>query len=68
MVFIALVTVRALPAKAGDSYRANCKEIGDSIVLTSTGEAVLEQRLINFKLIEKYKAQSGARGVCLLKK
>jgi hypothetical protein len=55
-------------AKAESTYNASCKALGDAITLTSTGELVLEQRLVQFKPIETYKAQSGQRGVCIIKK
>ena len=55
-------------AKAEETYNANCKALGDGITLTSTGESVLEQRLVQFKPIERYKPQSGQRGVCIMRK
>lgn len=55
------------PANAEETYNASCKVLGDAITLTSTGEIVLEQRLIKFKPVETYKAQSGQKGICVMK-
>jgi hypothetical protein len=56
------------PAKAEETYSASCMAGGDAITLTSTGELVLEGRLVQFKPIETHKAQIQQRGVCVLKK
>ena len=53
------------PANAEETYNANCKADGDTITLTSTGETVLEQRLVDFKPVEKY--NQGQRGICVMK-
>jgi hypothetical protein len=63
----ALLTTRE-QAKAESTYNASCRALGDAITLTSTGEIVLEQRLVKFKPIETYKAQSGQGGICIIKK
>lgn len=56
-----------LPAKAEETYNASCKAFGDAITLTSTGEIVLEQRLVKFKPFQVENAPSGQRGVCVIK-
>ena len=56
-----------LPAKSEETYEASCKARGDAITLTTTGESVLEQRLVKFKPIDRYEAQLGQRGVCVMK-
>jgi hypothetical protein len=47
------------PVKAETTYNANCKVLGDGISLISTGEIVLEQRLVNFRPIESNNYQRG---------
>ena len=54
-----------LPAKADQSYSANCEAVGDAIALTSTGEIVLEQRLIAFKPTGN--TNRGQKGICVIK-
>lgn len=55
------------PAKAEGTYNANCKAVADAITLTSTGEIVLEQRLVKFKPVEAVDARGGQRGICVMK-
>ena len=55
------------PAKAQGTYNANCKAGPDHITLTSTGEIVLEQRLVKFKPVEAVDAHSQQRGICVMK-
>ena len=55
-----------LPAKAEGTYNASCNQLGDGITLTSTGELVLEPRLVKFRPTEAY-TRAGQRGICVMK-
>jgi len=63
IVSTALLTTQE-EAKAESTYNASCEVLGDAIRLTSTGDFVVEQRLVQFKPIDTYKE----RGVCIIKK
>ena len=54
-------------AKASRTYNASCKALGDAITFTSTGEVVLEQRLVKFVPSGPYTAQKGQLGTCVMK-
>lgn len=54
-------------AKADQTYSASCKVFGDAITFKSTGELVLEQRLVKFVPSGPYTAQSGQQGTCIMK-
>ena len=56
------------PAKAEGTYNAGCMVVGDSITLTSTGELVLEQRLVSFKADKSLNPRSDVKGICVMKK
>lgn len=55
-------------AFAEETYKASCRALGDGIRLVSTGEPVLEQRLVSFLPLEPYAPQVGQKGVCIMRK
>ena len=59
--------IGAYPASAEQTYRASCRALGDGISFTSTGELVLEQRLVNFLPSGPYIAEKGQQGTCIMK-
>jgi hypothetical protein len=66
--FLTTLLTTQVQANAEPTYSANCRALGDGITLTSTGETVLEQRLVKFEPIETYKSMIGQRGMCTIKK
>ena len=66
LIFVTTSLTFGLPVKAEETYNASCEQAGDYITLTSTGELVLEQRLVKFKPTESY-GRSGQRGICVMK-
>lgn len=60
-----------IPALADSVYKVNCEAGGDFILLSSTGEPILEQRLARFTPLEPYEKPTGKRGgqraICLIK-
>jgi hypothetical protein len=62
----AYITINSHAAFAEETYKASCISMGDGITLVSTGELVLEQRLVSFKPLEP--TASDGKGVCLMRK
>lgn len=61
-----------IPALADSVYKVNCEAVGDSILLSSTGEPILEQRLARFTPLEPdgrntTGKRGGQRAICLIK-
>ena len=56
------------PSSTEYTYTARCNALGDGLSLSSTGEQVLEQRLIEFKPLGTYIPQIGQKGLCVIKK
>jgi len=67
LTLLTIVATASVPALAEETYNARCLAAGDSISLTGTGEIVLEQRLVTFKLVEPDKGM-GSKGICVIKK
>lgn len=60
------------PAIAETTQKVNCEAAGDSILVSSTGERILEQRLVRFTPLEPYGLNTtgkrgGQRAVCMVK-
>lgn len=60
------------PAIAKTTYKVNCEAVGDYVLVSATGEAILEQRLENFTPLEPYGrnttgARGGQRAICTIK-
>ncbi len=53
---------------ADPTYTAKCTAFGDGLSLSSTGEGVLEQRLVEFKPLGAYIPHEGQKGLCVIKK
>lgn len=61
-----------IPALADSVYKVDCEGAGDFILLSSTGEAILEQRLARFIPLERdglntTGKRGGQRGICFIK-
>lgn len=69
LIFVTTSLTFGLPVKAEETYNASCDQIGDGITLTSTGELVLENRLVKFKPTGTYNEYNnrGQRGICVMK-
>lgn len=59
------------PAFAETTYKVNCEAVGDYVLVSATGEAILEQRLASFTPLEPDENSTGARGgqraICTIK-
>ena len=70
---ISIITCSGItsPAFAESTYKVNCEAAGDYVLVSATGEAILEQRLAKFTPLEPYENSTGARGgqraICTIK-
>jgi len=59
------------PAFAETTYKVNCEYAGDIVLVSATGEAILEQRLAGFTALEPYENATGPNGgqraICTIK-
>lgn len=67
-----LALLTSTQARAESVSEVTCEAAGDYIILSSTGEAILEQRLVSFKELEPYGlnttgSRGGQRAVCRIK-
>jgi len=67
IILVCGFTTGLSPASAEETYKASCRALGDGISLTSTGESVLEQRLVKFLPSGPYVPQKGQLGTCIMK-
>jgi len=67
LILIPIICSSTSDPKADQTYSASCKASGDAITFTSSGESVLEQRLVRFVPSAPYIPYKGQLGTCFIK-
>lgn len=72
LMLASIATTLNQHALADSVSRVNCEALGDSVIFSSTGEVILEQRLVQFDPLEEYGLNNtgrrgGQKALCTVK-